>query len=84
MELGCRVKRLRILGGSWVFISGVISPLMWAITIVTLLKTPLRTTHEPPSTGLRPFFAGEFQGLQASGFGVGLLLHPLLLLPQCF
>ena len=25
-------------------------PLKWVITIVTLLKTPLITTHEPPST----------------------------------
>ena len=28
---------------------GVISPLIWVITIVTLLITPLITTHEPPS-----------------------------------
>ena len=34
------------LGGSWVAISRVISPLIW---IVTLLKTPLVTAHEPPS-----------------------------------
>ena len=38
------------LGGSWVDIRGVISPLIWVIIIVTLLITPLRTTHEPPST----------------------------------
>ena len=38
-----------VLGGSWVVISGVISPLIWVITIVTLLRTPLVTTHEPPS-----------------------------------
>ena len=37
-------------GGSWVVISGVISPLIWHITIVTLLVTPLITTHEPPSS----------------------------------
>ena len=42
-----------ILGGSWVVISGVTSPLIWVISIVTLLITPLITTHEPPSTGLR-------------------------------
>ena len=35
-----------------VVISGVISPLVWVITIVTLLITPLITTHEPPSKGL--------------------------------
>ena len=38
-----------LLRGSWVVISGVISPLIWVITIVTLLITPLITTHEPPS-----------------------------------
>ena len=38
-----------LLGGSWVVISGVISPLIWAIIKVTLLITPLITTHEPPS-----------------------------------
>ena len=35
-----------MLGGSWVVISRVISPLIW---IVTLLITPLITTYEPPS-----------------------------------
>ena len=29
----------------------VISPLIWAIIIVTLLITLLTTTHEPPSRG---------------------------------
>ena len=38
-----------LLGGSWVGISGVISPLIWVITIVILLITLLITTHEPPS-----------------------------------
>ena len=44
---------LRVLGGSWVVISGVISPLIWVITIVTPppLITPLITTQEPPSRG---------------------------------
>ena len=37
------------LGGSWVVISGVISPLIWNITRVTRLITPLIATHEPPS-----------------------------------
>ena len=40
-----------ILGGSWVVISRVISPLIGLITIVTLLITSLITTHEPPSRG---------------------------------
>ena len=35
-------------------ISGVISPLIWVITIVTLLITPLITTHEHPSRDLMP------------------------------
>ena len=37
-----------LLGGSRVVISGVISPLIWVITIVTLFITPLLTNHEPP------------------------------------
>ena len=43
------VPRVKVLGGSWAVISGVVSPLIWVITIVTLLITPLITTHEPPS-----------------------------------
>ena len=35
-------------GGSWVAISGVVSPPIWVISVVTLLMTPLITTHEPP------------------------------------
>ena len=46
-----------MLGGSWVVIGGVTSPLIWVIYIymfiylfiLTLLITPLRSTHEPPS-----------------------------------
>ena len=38
-----------LLGGSWVVISGVLSPLIWVIIMVTLIKTPLITNHEPPS-----------------------------------
>ena len=41
-----------LLGGSWVVICRVISPLIW---IVTLLMTPLITTHEPPSKLLPRF-----------------------------
>ena len=40
---------ISILGGSWVGISGVISPLIWVMSIVTLLISLLITTHEPPS-----------------------------------
>ena len=39
-----------LLGGSGVVISGIRSPLIWVITMVTLLITLLITTPEPPST----------------------------------
>ena len=32
-----------------VVISGVLCPLIWVISIVTLLMIPFITTHEPPS-----------------------------------
>ena len=35
---------------SWVVRSRVISPLIWDITIVTLIITPLLPTYEPTST----------------------------------
>ena len=39
-----------ILGGSWVvLLSREVSPRRGVISIVTLLITPLITTHEPPS-----------------------------------
>ena len=38
-----------LLGGSWVAISRVISPLIWVICIVTLLTTLLIATRVPPS-----------------------------------
>ena len=41
-----------VVGGSWEVISGVISTLIWVITIATLLITPLITTHEPPSRAI--------------------------------
>ena len=41
------------LGGSWVVLSGVRSPLIWVISIVALLITLLITTHEPPSNPMR-------------------------------
>ena len=51
-ELSCNVPWALscLLGGSWVVINGVISPLIWLNITVTLLVTPLITTHEPPST----------------------------------
>ena len=46
----CGVDCPVLLGGSWVVvISGDISPLVWVVSIVTLLITLLITTHEPPS-----------------------------------
>ena len=48
----CPLRSQILLGGSWVVISGVISPLIWVMLtmiIVTLLVTPLITTHEPSS-----------------------------------
>ena len=46
---GLGFKHRGLLGGSWVVISGVVSPLVWVISIVTLHITLLITTHEPPS-----------------------------------
>ena len=48
-----------LLEGSWVVINGVRSPLMWFMTIVTLLITPLVATREPPSS---------LERLEAEGF----------------
>ena len=39
----------RLLGRSWVVISGAISQGKILMTLITGLKTPLITTHEPPS-----------------------------------
>ena len=39
-----------VIAGSEVVISRVISPPIWVISTVTLLKTLLITTHEPPSS----------------------------------
>ena len=49
----CRAAKLDgnvVLGGSWVVISGALSPLIWVIIIVALLRAPLITTPEPPSS----------------------------------
>ena len=51
-----------LLGGSWVVISGAISPLIWVINIVTLRIRPLITTHEPPSMNRTEFSAGYIHG----------------------
>ena len=49
----CDVWKLAVLAGSWVDISGVISPRIKVITIVSLLITLLITTHESQSKMLR-------------------------------
>ena len=54
MDLGVNTES-HLLGGSGVVISRVISPLIWVISIVTLLITLLITTHEPPSWCVRAF-----------------------------
>ena len=41
-----------LLGGAWVVMSGVIGRVTILITHIRGLITPLRTTHEPPSTPL--------------------------------
>ena len=48
-----------LLGGSWVVISGVISPLIWVRTIDIRLITLLITTHEPQSRVNKPGPAKE-------------------------
>ena len=50
--LGLRVR------GSWVVISGVRSPVVWVLTIDTLLITPLITTHEPLTLSPKPLNHG--------------------------
>ena len=45
----CFVNPNRILGGSWVVISGVISRVTIVISPIRGLITILITTHEPPS-----------------------------------
>ena len=45
--LGAKIPAKCLLGGSWVVLSGVRSPLMWVITKVTLLITPLITYNYP-------------------------------------
>ena len=71
--------RFRVLGGSWVAISGVTSPLIWLISIVTLLITPLIVTHEPPSKGHSDlsssyqggnFFISSSGNLKMGDFGI--------------
>ena len=62
-----------LLGGSWVVISGVISPLVRVISIATLLITLLVTTHELQGLGfVEDGWAQPLGGesLVVLGFGV--------------
>ena len=60
-----------LLGGSWVVVSMVISPLIWVRTIVTLPIAPLISTHEHPSIGcvrdssLRRMFFSRFKSFRS-------------------
>ena len=56
-----------LLGGSWVVKSRGISPVIWVISTVTLLITPLITTHEPPR---RAYGSGFFRGFGVCGLGL--------------
>ena len=47
-DSGRRASVQRVLGGSWVVISGLISRVTLTITQIKGLITPLITTHEPP------------------------------------
>ena len=62
LKKGLGLVKARLLGGSWVVISGVISPRIWVISVVTPLIAPLATTHEPPSRGLRIGFCSPCFG----------------------
>ena len=70
---GCTCLNFQVLGGSGVVISRVISPLIWVISIVTLLIILLITTHEPPSRVRRirsaPAHTFYSSGLEAFGSG---------------
>ena len=50
---GRRASVQRVLGGSWVVISGLISRVTLTITQIKGLITPLITTHEPPNGCLK-------------------------------
>ena len=57
-EFGLGTGGLGLLGGSGVVISRAISPLIWVISIVTLLITLLITSREPPSRMLMAEVSG--------------------------
>ena len=67
--LGCFYIVDPLLGGSWVVISGVMSPPIWVISIVTLLIALLITTHDPQSSVADAGAAGAASG-RRRGFGV--------------
>ena len=52
-----------LLGGSWVFIDSIISPLRSVLIMVTLLITPLVSTHEHPRGVLHGLGCRVWSGL---------------------
>ena len=73
MAASSSVAPVPLLGGSWVVISGVISPLIWVIAIVTLLIT----THEPPSRARVFYLPPSYDEPTLQGQCLGLKLRVL-------
>ena len=70
--LACRrLATASLLGGPWVVISRVVSPLIWVITTVSLLITPLIPTQEPPSKVMRRQATGENLSFRVRGLAQG-------------
>ena len=71
-----------VLGGSWVVISGVISPVLRVINIVILLITLLITNHEPPSKTCVNRWKGKLlamkhkSGSSSDALGIGCYNEP--------
>ena len=59
-----------VLGGSWVVRSGVISPRIWVLSIVTLLITPTYVRQ----SGV--FVCVEWSSSQTNGLRLSKPLHP--------
>ena len=56
---GYKSPNMGSIGFLGVVISGVISPLVWVLTIVALLLAPLITNPEPPSRRVGPTLAAQ-------------------------
>ena len=57
-------KPLKPRYGGYYLISGVISPLVWAITVFSLLITLLTYNYQPPSIALRTLYANSTMGVR--------------------